>query len=96
MCVCVCVYADNVIIHPYSPRFPKIAAHFVNAHGDPSHQQKRVALQGDYGVMIFADQRYARSDKRSKIPDWNLGSMATFGLGGSWYDISWEVPRFHA
>ncbi|CAK9005318.1 unnamed protein product [Durusdinium trenchii] len=24
----------------------------------------------DYGVMIFADQRYARSDKRSKIPDW--------------------------
>jgi Rad3-related DNA helicase len=47
----------------------------------------------DYGVMVFADQRYARSDKRSKIPDWNLGSMATFGLGGSWYDISWEVPR---
>merc|ERR1712151_154108 len=25
---------------------------------------------GDYGVMIFADQRYARQDKRSKIPDW--------------------------
>ena len=24
----------------------------------------------DYGVMVFADQRYARSDKRSKIPDW--------------------------
>merc|ERR1719277_2441638 len=24
----------------------------------------------DYGVMIFADQRYARQDKRSKIPDW--------------------------
>jgi DNA excision repair protein ERCC-2 len=24
----------------------------------------------DYGVMIFADQRYARADKRSKIPDW--------------------------
>lgn len=24
----------------------------------------------DYGVMIFADQRYARNDKRSKIPDW--------------------------
>merc|ERR1719229_986021 len=24
----------------------------------------------DYGVMIFADQRYARKDKRSKIPDW--------------------------
>mmetsp|Transcript_2735 Transcript_2735/g.5980 ORF Transcript_2735/g.5980 Transcript_2735/m.5980 type:complete len:832 (+) Transcript_2735:68-2563(+) len=24
----------------------------------------------DYGVMIFADQRYARQDKRSKIPEW--------------------------
>merc|ERR1712039_647119 len=24
----------------------------------------------DYGVMIFADQRYARQDKRNKIPDW--------------------------
>jgi len=24
----------------------------------------------DYGVMVFADQRYARADKRSKIPDW--------------------------
>ena len=25
--------------------------------------------------MIFADQRYARRDKRSKIPDWMLGEM---------------------
>merc|ERR1712217_73051 len=24
----------------------------------------------DYGVMIFADQRYSRQDKRSKIPAW--------------------------
>jgi len=24
----------------------------------------------DYGVMVFADQRYARADKRSKIPEW--------------------------
>jgi DNA excision repair protein ERCC-2 len=24
----------------------------------------------DYGVMVFADQRYARADKRTKIPDW--------------------------
>ena len=36
-------------------------------------QQDIVASPGDYGVMIFADQRYARSDKRSKIPDWSLG-----------------------
>merc|ERR1712045_400407 len=24
----------------------------------------------DYGVMIFADQRYSRQDKRTKIPEW--------------------------
>eukprot|EP00747_Dinoflagellata_sp_TGD_P031696 gnl/TRDRNA2_/TRDRNA2_135490_c1_seq1.p1 gnl/TRDRNA2_/TRDRNA2_135490_c1~~gnl/TRDRNA2_/TRDRNA2_135490_c1_seq1.p1 ORF type:complete len:193 (-),score=48.66 gnl/TRDRNA2_/TRDRNA2_135490_c1_seq1:13-591(-) len=24
----------------------------------------------DYGIMIFADQRFARQDKRSKIPEW--------------------------
>merc|ERR1719217_1557003 len=24
----------------------------------------------DYGIMVFADQRYARQDKRSKIPEW--------------------------
>merc|ERR1712137_563714 len=24
----------------------------------------------DYGVMILADQRYARQDKKSKIPEW--------------------------
>lgn len=24
----------------------------------------------DYGIMIFADKRYARSDKYSKLPAW--------------------------
>ena len=24
----------------------------------------------DYGIMIFADQRYNRQDKRSKLPEW--------------------------
>eukprot|EP00397_Hematodinium_sp_SG-2012_P004346 GEMP01004357.1.p1 GENE.GEMP01004357.1~~GEMP01004357.1.p1 ORF type:complete len:1303 (+),score=263.96 GEMP01004357.1:214-4122(+) len=24
----------------------------------------------DYGIMVFADHRYARHDKRAKIPDW--------------------------
>ncbi|XP_076271779.1 general transcription and DNA repair factor IIH helicase subunit Xpd isoform X2 [Rhynchophorus ferrugineus] len=30
------------------------------------------ALRGktDYGIMIFADKRFARSDKRSKLPKW--------------------------
>eukprot|EP00927_Polykrikos_kofoidii_P051222 TRINITY_DN45008_c0_g1_i1.p1 TRINITY_DN45008_c0_g1~~TRINITY_DN45008_c0_g1_i1.p1 ORF type:complete len:854 (-),score=118.09 TRINITY_DN45008_c0_g1_i1:124-2685(-) len=29
----------------------------------------------DYGIMIYADQRYARQDKRSKIPDWIRSSI---------------------
>lgn len=30
------------------------------------------AIRGktDYGIMIFADKRFARSDKRSKLPKW--------------------------
>ncbi|XP_062612705.1 general transcription and DNA repair factor IIH helicase subunit XPD-like [Saccostrea cucullata] len=30
------------------------------------------ALRGktDYGIMVFADKRFARADKRSKIPRW--------------------------
>ena len=26
--------------------------------------------KSDYGVMVFADSRYARHDKRSKLPKW--------------------------
>jgi len=26
----------------------------------------------DYGIMIFADNRYNRADKRSKLPQWIL------------------------
>eukprot|EP00124_Ichthyophonus_hoferi_P004383 Ihof_evm1s474 gene=Ihof_evmTU1s474 len=29
----------------------------------------------DYGIMIFADKRYARNDKRSKLPNWMLQNM---------------------
>lgn len=30
------------------------------------------AIRGktDYGIMIFADKRFARADKRSKLPKW--------------------------
>lgn len=30
------------------------------------------AIRGktDYGIMIFADKRFSRSDKRSKLPKW--------------------------
>ena len=24
----------------------------------------------DYGIMVFADYRYAKADKRGKLPDW--------------------------
>lgn len=27
-------------------------------------------LQTDYGIMIFADKRFARTDKRGKLPKW--------------------------
>lgn len=32
------------------------------------------AIRGktDYGIMVFADQRYAKEDKRSKLPAWIL------------------------
>lgn len=29
----------------------------------------------DYGIMIYADQRYSRQDKRSKIPEWIRGFL---------------------
>ncbi|KAI9209299.1 uncharacterized protein BJ171DRAFT_486077 [Polychytrium aggregatum] len=29
----------------------------------------------DYGLMIFADKRFARADKRSKLPKWILANM---------------------
>ena len=30
------------------------------------------ALRGktDYGIMVFADKRFSRSDKRGKLPKW--------------------------
>ena len=30
----------------------------------------------DYGIMIFADQRYSRADKKSKIPKWILEHLS--------------------
>lgn len=39
------------------------------------------AIRGktDYGIMIFADKRFARSDKRSKLPKW-IQAHLTDGL----------------
>lgn len=30
----------------------------------------------DYGIMVFADMRYARQDKRSKLPQWVLQALS--------------------
>lgn len=31
-----------------------------------------IRSKSDYGLMIFADARYSRADKRSKLPPWIL------------------------
>merc|ERR1712187_718353 len=46
----------------------------------------------DYGVMIFADQRYARQDKRSKIPDW-IGSFIEPGHLVMATDVAVDTTR---
>ena len=30
----------------------------------------------DYGIMVFADKRFARLDKRSKLPKWIVQEIA--------------------
>eukprot|EP00842_Homolaphlyctis_polyrhiza_P000296 jgi/Hompol1/1267/HPOL_000643-RA len=34
----------------------------------------------DYGLMVFSDKRFARADKRSKLPKWILSGMTDAGL----------------
>jgi len=46
----------------------------------------------DYGVMIFADQRYARADKRQKIPDW-IRAFLEPGHIGMATDVAVEATR---
>jgi hypothetical protein len=31
-----------------------------------------IRSKSDYGLMVFADSRYARLDKRDKLPEWIL------------------------
>lgn len=40
------------------------------------------AIRGktDYGLMIFADKRYARADKRGKLPQWIQGHLTDGSL----------------
>ncbi|KAI8910953.1 hypothetical protein EDD86DRAFT_189743, partial [Gorgonomyces haynaldii] len=34
----------------------------------------------DYGIMVFADKRFARADKRSKLPKWIMAEMSEGGV----------------
>mmetsp|Transcript_26286 Transcript_26286/g.65740 ORF Transcript_26286/g.65740 Transcript_26286/m.65740 type:complete len:108 (-) Transcript_26286:618-941(-) len=34
-----------------------------------------VRSKSDYGIMVLADKRYVRMDKRSKLPQWILGCL---------------------
>jgi DNA excision repair protein ERCC-2 len=42
--------------------------------------------QADYGMMIFADKRYQRHDKRDKLPKW-----ISAHLGGANLDLSTDM-----
>merc|ERR1712190_299879 len=46
----------------------------------------------DYGVMILADQRYARQDKKSKIPEW-IQAFLEPGHNCTSTDIAVQVAR---
>lgn len=48
----------------------------------------------DYGLMIFADSRYNRYDKRTKLPKWILDCMGTNHLDLSTGDAMDKVRRF--
>ena len=48
----------------------------------------------DYGLMIFADSRYNRYDKRTKLPKWILDCMGTNHLDLSTGDAMDKVKRF--
>jgi hypothetical protein len=34
-----------------------------------------IRSKSDYGMMIFADKRYQRHDKRSKLPNWIISQL---------------------
>jgi len=48
----------------------------------------------DYGLMIFADARYGRSDKKNKLPDWIQSRMQTGQVGLSIEDSVHVAKRF--
>lgn len=39
-----------------------------------------VRIKNEYGLLLFADKRYAHAHKRTKLAQWISDLMPTFGL----------------
>lgn len=52
----------------------QVSVVFFYVRGNLSHVSLAVVFRSkiDYGLMILADSRYSRYDKRSKLPKWIL------------------------
>ncbi|PKA64061.1 DNA repair helicase UVH6 [Apostasia shenzhenica] len=51
-----------------------------------------IRSKADYGMMIFADKRYSRHDKRSKLPSWILSQLRDTHLNLS-TDMALHIAR---
>ncbi|XP_021279539.1 DNA repair helicase XPD [Herrania umbratica] len=51
-----------------------------------------IRSKADYGMMIFADKRYSRHDKRSKLPSWILSHLRDANLNLS-TDMALHIAR---
>ncbi|KAG5514438.1 hypothetical protein RHGRI_035751 [Rhododendron griersonianum] len=51
-----------------------------------------IRSKADYGMMIFADKRYSRHDKRSKLPGWILSHLRDAHLNLS-TDMAAHIAR---
>ncbi|CAI0448923.1 unnamed protein product [Linum tenue] len=51
-----------------------------------------IRSKADYGMMIFADKRYSRHDKRSKLPGWILSHLRDANLNLS-TDMALHIAR---
>uniref|UniRef100_A0A803L7Y4 DNA 5'-3' helicase n=1 Tax=Chenopodium quinoa TaxID=63459 RepID=A0A803L7Y4_CHEQI len=51
-----------------------------------------IQSKADYGIMIFADKRYSRHDKRSKLPGWILSHLRDAYLNMS-TDMALHIAR---
>ena len=40
-----------------------------------------IRKKNDYGLMVFADKRYAHADKREKLPKWIRSFIETHNIG---------------